>query len=119
MSDNVYWIFEVAVKPGKNDAFKALAKEMIAETKTQRPDVLGYHWNLSEDGNTCAIYERFKTCDAAMVHINNFGKNWAAKFLDVVTPGKLNVYGKANDEVRNALAPFAPTYRNHFDGFIR
>ena len=59
VSDNVFWVVELAIIPGQLDAFKALMNEMVAATQADEPGALNYEWFISEDGTTCHIYERY------------------------------------------------------------
>jgi quinol monooxygenase YgiN len=52
MSENVYWLLEVAIKPGEFDNFKALMEEMVEATQANEPNTLNYEWTISEDSQT-------------------------------------------------------------------
>lgn len=119
MSDVVHWILEVAIQPGQADAFKALMKEMVAATQANEPGTLAYEWNLSADGGTCHIYERYKDPAATMVHLGNFGKNFAKRFVPMVKPGRLSVYGTPSEDVKKGLAGSGAVYYQPIGGFGR
>ncbi len=118
MSENVHWILEVAVTPGKVAAFKSLMEEMVDSTRKE-PGALSYDWNISPDGAACHIYEYYKDSAATMVHLNNFEKNFAGRFLSMAKPVWFYLYGSPNAEVRAALAGLNPTYYKPFGGFVR
>jgi len=40
MSDNVYGVLELAIKPGELDNFKRLMTEMVEATQTNEPNTL-------------------------------------------------------------------------------
>ena len=119
MSEHVYWVLEGLINPGKLDAFKALVEEMSAATKANEPGAVAYEWSLSPDGTKFHILEHYKNSAATATHIKNFGAHFAARFLGLVTPTYMNVYGTPNDEVREMLAGFGPSYYTHVAGFVR
>jgi quinol monooxygenase YgiN len=119
VSGHVYWVFEITVQPGQADAFKALAEEMCAGTKANEPGTLAYDWHANADGKTFHIFEHYKDADAAMVHLGNFGKNYAKRFMPMVTPVCFSVYGSPNEDVKKALAGLGPVYYQPFAGFVR
>ena len=118
MSDNVFWVVELAIKPGQLDAFKALMNDMVAATKANEPGALNYEWFISEDGTTCHIYERYADSAAVLAHAGNFaafGERWAA--LTEVT--RTNAYGTPSDEVKGLLGAFNATLLAPLGGFAR
>ena len=54
-----------------------------------------------------------------MQHLASFGANFAERFLSVLRPVRFVVYGTPSDEVREALAGFAPVYMQDAGGFTR
>jgi quinol monooxygenase YgiN len=119
MSEVVHWVLEVAIQPGQTEAFKALMKEMVDATKANEPDTLAYEWNISADGGTCHIYERYKDSAATLTHLGSFGKNFAKRFMPMVKPGKFCVYGRPSADVQKGLAGLNPIYFNPIGGFGR
>ena len=119
MSDNVYWVLELAIKPDQADAFKAVMSDMVAATEANEPDALNYEWTLSEDGATCHIYERYADSAATMTHLASFGANFAERFLAALEPTRFTVYGNPSAEVREALGAFGPAYMTPTAGFVR
>ena len=52
MSNNVYWLLELNIKPGQMGNFKTLVDEMVSSTK-EESGTLNYEWaheNLVGDG---------------------------------------------------------------------
>lgn len=119
MSDNVYWVLELTINDGQQEAFKALAAEMSEATQANEPGALNYEWTIGEDGKTVHIYERYADSAATMVHLAAFGANFAERFLTVFTPTRFVVYGNASDEVKEALSGFGPAYLTPTAGFAR
>lgn len=119
MSNDVYWVFELNIKPGQLDNMKALMDEMVEATQTNEPKAINYEWFISEDETTCHIYERYTDSAAVMTHLGNFGQNFAKRFFAVAEPKRQVVYGNPNDEVRKALGRGGAVFMGPLGGFTR
>ena len=117
MSEEFYWILEVAILPGEMDAFRSVARDLITATQAE-PGTLNYEWNLSGDEKTCHIYERYQNSEAAIVHVRSFGQ-YAERFMKACRPTLFDIYGAPNEEVKAALADFGPVYFTPMGGFKR
>ena len=118
MSNNVYWLLELNIKPGQMGNFKTLVDEMVSSIK-EESGTLNYEWALSSDQSTCHIYERYADSAAAMVHLGNFGAKFADQFMAVLEPTRLVVFGNPDDTVKGALEAFSPIYMSPVAGFAR
>jgi quinol monooxygenase YgiN len=119
MSDEVFWVFEITLKPGAVDAFSALAKEMVDANAAGEPDTLSYEVFLTGDGTRVHFCERFVDSAAVMAHVARFGQNFAARVLELATITRFEIYGEPSAEVRATLADFNPTYLTQVAGFRR
>lgn len=119
MTGHVYWIYELEIKPGAYEKFEALKSEMIAATEADEPGTLNYEWSVSEDRTTCHVLERFESSEAALVHMGNFGKKFASRFLEVLTPKSMRLYGHPSEAVVNALARVGAIRMPSVGGFSR
>lgn len=119
MSDNVYWMLELAIRPGELENFKKLMDEMIASTEENEPDTLNYEWTISEDGATCHLFERYKDSSAVMAHLGTFGSKFARRFLEFARPTRIVVHGRPSPQVKKALGPMGPIYMTPLGGFSR
>lgn len=54
-----------------------------------------------------------------MAHLGTFGERFAGRFMEILAPTRFVVYGSPNQEVKDALAAFGPTYMNSAGGFSR
>jgi quinol monooxygenase YgiN len=118
MSDQVSWLLELAVKPGELENFKTLMAEMVESTQGEAGVVM-YEWWISDDGSAIHISERFADSAAVVTHLTAFGEKFAQRFLAAVDPTRLVVYGAPNDEAKEALSAFGPTYMAPLGGFAR
>jgi quinol monooxygenase YgiN len=118
MTENIFWMFEATIKSGAYDNFEAVMQEMIAST-VEEPGTSNYEFFLNEDRTVCHIYERYADSNAALIHVGNFGANFAERFLSCVDPTKFVVYGPASDELKGILDGFGATYMTPLDGFAK
>ena len=118
VSNNVYWLLEVNIKPGKIENFKTLIDDMVSSTK-EESGTLNYELALSSDQATCHLYERYVDSAATMVHLGNFGAKFAERFMAIVEPTRFVVFGSPDDAVKRALEAFGPTYMTPLAGFAR
>lgn len=119
MSDNIFWVIEVAIKQGELGTFKALMEEMVSATKASEADTMNYEWFLSGDSTTCHIYERYADSAAVMKHLATFGARFAERFMASVTVKSIIVYGNLNEEAKNALGELSATFMTPIGGFAR
>src|SRR3954463_3820367 len=117
MSTHVSWMLELHVIGTKED-FTALVNEMVASTSNEA-GTLDYEWSTSADGTVCHLYERYLDSAAAMVHLATFGAKFAGRFLKMLKPIRLTLYGLPSQQVKNALAGMNPVYMRSVDGFSR
>jgi quinol monooxygenase YgiN len=119
MGNNIYWLLELSIKEGELENLKNLIIEMSDATRSDEPGALIYEWFVSDDGKQCHIYERYSDCAALMIHLGNFGAKFADRFLAILTPQRMTVYGEPTDEVRTALAGFGAVHMAELGGFAR
>jgi len=119
MNENVYWVLELAVQPGRLNEFRSLMQEMVEAARTQEPGTLNYEWNISGDGTACHIYVRYRDPAAVMAHMAVFGARFTDRFVALAKITRMVVYGAPGAEVKQALAPYGPVYLAPFGGFKR
>jgi quinol monooxygenase YgiN len=112
MSEQLSWLLEVTILPGKLADFRAVAKDLIANTQPE-PGTLDYEWHLSPDNTTCHIFERYRDSAAMIQHVGGFG------FLASCRPTRFSVYGDLSAEAKTALADLGPVYFSGLGGFSR
>ena len=90
MTENVYWLLELAINPDRFEDFKNLMAEMVEATQRNEAGALDYEWTISDDRQVCHLYERYQDSAAAMTHLESFGANFAARFMEVLKPTRLS-----------------------------
>ena len=118
MSESVFFILEVRVKPEARDSFPALVEELVEHTGKE-PGAQNYEWFSSEDGETVHIFERYADSDALMTHMAGFGEKFAARFFEAVDPIGMTVYGDPSPEAAEGLGALGPTMLGSMAGFRR
>lgn len=115
-TDDIYWVLTLDLAEGQDAAFEALMAEMVVATKAE-DGAKNYEWH--RNGNAVNIYERYETNGDAGIHLGNFGENFAERFLAILTPTGLDVYGPAEGGVREGLAGFGAAFYDQVGGFAR
>jgi len=119
MSENVYWVIELAVSPGCFEDLKTLNAELVEATRKNEVGMLDNHWAISDDRQVCHIYERFQDSAAVMTHLQWFGPNFGERFMKILKPTRFVVYGTPSVEVKDAISEFNPVYMAPLGGFRR
>ena len=119
MSNSVSWMLAVKTKDGMKDSFHELMHEMVASTKANEPDTHGYVWTTPNDGSTVHIYERYADSDAALLHVGNFGANYAERFMSMVDIESFDVYGDVSDKLAEVLGSLGAQMQTRLAGFVR
>ncbi|MCB0035834.1 MAG: antibiotic biosynthesis monooxygenase [Anaerolineales bacterium] len=119
MSDVVFWMLELTIAEGKLDTLKSLLAEMSEATQANEPGALNYEWYISADESKCHILERYADSAALLTHLGNFSKNFASRFMGILTPTKMTVYGNPNEAAVKALNNLGAVYYEHLGGFSR
>lgn len=114
-SDDIHWVITLDLAEGKDAEFDALMADMVIATKGEA-GAKTYEW--LRNGNAIHIYERYETNDDAGIHLANFGANFAERFLAILTPTGLNVYGPVEGGVRDGLAGFGAVFYDQVGGYM-
>ncbi|WP_120635184.1 putative quinol monooxygenase [Ruegeria sp. EL01] len=116
MTEHIYWLLKLDLQTDQDAAFDALMAEMVTATLNES-GAKSYEWHRS--GSAIHIFERYASSDDAMTHMQNFGTNFADRFLAILTPTQLDVYGPAKDDLRAALTPVGAVFHEQVGGFDR
>ena len=116
MTENVFWVIELAVNPGRSEELEALVPELV-EANRNEVGMLTQEIAISDDRQVCHIYERFQDPAAVATHAQLFGANFAARFFEILKPTRVVVYGTPSEQVKDALAGVNPVYMAPLGGF--
>ena len=126
MSDNVFFIVELDVKPGQIGDLRGVMREMADLTRAGEPGTLNYEWFLTADGTACHIFERYADPAAAVVHSATFPAELSQR-AQAFLPTRLTAYGTITEEIqqkrieplRQALPGLPVVYLYPLGGFAR
>ena len=118
MLSHIVTDFELSIKEGKLDDFKAIVNTMTEMTDVNEPNTLVYEWYINEDGSECHLLETFKDSDAFMVHLGNVSHMLGTLF-ELATMTRAKIYGSPSAELQEALDPLGVQYFAHFNGVTR
>ena len=118
MSGYIVTNFELSIKEGKLDDFKAVVNTMIEMTDVNELNTLVYEYYINEDGTECHLLETFKDSDAFMVHLGNVGHLFDTLF-ESATMTRAKIYGSPSAELQQALDPLGVEYFAHLNGIER
>lgn len=116
--NNISWNLKLSVNDGQLEQFRDLMNEMVEHARAET-GCMTYDWFVMADGSEVHIQERYADNDAVLVHLGNFGANFAERFMALVTPRSFVVYGPASDAIREALTPMGAVFLKPFGGFRR
>jgi quinol monooxygenase YgiN len=119
MDGDVYMMLELEVETGRENEFQVLMKEMVTAAEANETGTLNYEWSTSADGKLCHIYERYVDSAALMTHLGTFNERFAGRFLEILKPVRVVVYGSPSQAVKDALAGLNPIYMQAVSGFSR
>ena len=118
MNENVYWVIDLAVNPGRFEDLKTLIAELL-EANQKEVGFLTCEFAISDDRQVCHIYERFQDSAAVITHLQLFGANFSARFFEILKPTRFVICGTPSVEVKDAFAQFNPIYLAPLGGFRR
>jgi quinol monooxygenase YgiN len=118
MSENIYWVIELAVTPGRFEDLKTLVAE-LHEANRNKDGFLTYAVAISDDRQVCHFYERFQDSAAIINHTQSFGPKFSERFFEILKPTRFVIYGTPSAEVKDAVAGFNPVYMTPLAGFRR
>jgi len=115
-TENIYWVIELAINPGRFEDLKTLVAELF-EANRNKVGFLTYEVAISDDRQVCHIYERFQDSAAIISHTQSFGATFATRFFEILKPTRFVIYGTPSAEVKDAVAAFNPVYMTPLAGF--
>jgi len=107
MSAEIFWLYEVVVKPGQLDTLRTLMAGLVESTRAE-PRALSYEWSINDEGCVAHIDERYADSGATLAHVAVFRETFANRFLAAVEPARVVVCGTPSEAVKEALKPFPP-----------
>ena len=122
--DQVHYVVEFVIKPGKLDDFKAVAHELVDRVKAEEPATKSYQWYLSANGMRCHLHQWYDDSEAFVAHARGDAvADLLPKLLEYSTMSEITFFGHPSAEasrVLDRLAHRTTVTRNEwFAGFRR
>ena len=117
MSENIIWVAEATINPGRKADFEAVMKDLVAMTSKEK-GALNYQWYITEETGQVYIYERYADIDAAWAHLDTWAKG-ADRFMDAANFERLIVLSDLPADMRKVLEGINCEYRLPWGGFAK
>ena len=114
-SEEIFWIYEVKINPGKTEEFIFVARDLMAAMEDEQGTV-EFRYSLNADQSICHIYERYRDSDGLIAHADNFGRAISERFAEACSPSRFSVYGAPDDRVRSILHQYRATFLSNIIG---
>jgi quinol monooxygenase YgiN len=118
MREDIYWVCIFKLKPTDLDAFKAVVRPLVEETKKEEGS-LAYEYHVSSDQTEIHIIEHYRSSAAVVHHVTKTFSQFAEPFTAIATVSSFVVYGSPNKEAKEILDGFGAVYLSNFDGFTK
>lgn len=110
LAESTTWILELQVAEGDGEAFATLMDDMAASARATEPGTVIYEWYRGAEPGSWKVLERYADDDALLAHLGTFKQKFAERFLALVVPQSLTVYGAPGEAARGVLAGFGAVY---------
>lgn len=113
------WIITCKCSVSDFDQVVALAGEMAAYFESNEPNTTHFEWSVNADHDCVHIHERYADSAQALAHMSAFGDRFGGRFMGLLQPQSVVVYGFPNAELSEALKGLSPQTLSTFAGFAR
>lgn len=105
--------------PSNYESVAALAAEMSGHFEVNEPSTTHFEWSATRDRGRVDIHERYSNSEQALSHMAAFGQQFGSRFMSLLKPTSVVVYGSPSVDLQSALARLSPLYTETFAGFHR
>ncbi|MFY8149782.1 MAG: hypothetical protein ACOVNL_11295 [Prochlorococcaceae cyanobacterium] len=113
------WLITCKCQPEDYDKIVTLAAEMSAHFEANEPRTTHFEWSVSDDHSQVHIHERYADSEQALAHMGTFGEKFGERFMSLLTPQAVVVYGHPSSALSSALEGLSPVHMIPFEGFAR
>ena len=118
MTAYIWLVAELTIAKGKTEFFKSRMKTLINQVQAQESDTLIFQLFFNDDETKCYPLELYKDSEALTTHIHNV-RDVFKPVLEVSQLTRIEIYGNATEELKEAAAPLGAKYFTSWDGFSR
>ena len=115
----VSWIIEASVKPESLESISSLMNEMSEDFLANEPNTLNFEWSIDSTSTLLHLHERYGNSDTAINHMKTFGAKYGERFMSLISPQRVVVYGHPSESLSNDLQALSPVRLSHLGGFTR
>jgi len=115
----VSWIIEASVKPENLDSISSLMSEMSHDFMENERQTLNFEWSIDSSQTLLHLHERYEDSATALGHFNSFRSKYGERFMALISPFRVVVYGHPSESLSNELQSLRPIVLNCLGGFTR
>jgi quinol monooxygenase YgiN len=115
----VSWIIEASIMPENLDSILILVNEMSHDFMENEPQTVNFEWSIDSTQTLLHLHERYEDSATALGHVKSFRSNYGDRFISLITPLRVVVYGHPSEPLSNELQPLSPVVLNCLGGFTR
>lgn len=115
----VSWMITCECDPSNYESIAALAAEMSGYFEANEPSTTHFEWSATSDRARVDIHERYANSEQALSHMATFGQQFGSRFMSLLKPTSVVVYGFPTPDLQSALAGLSPLHTDAFAGFHR
>jgi quinol monooxygenase YgiN len=102
--DQIQYVVEFAIKPGRLDEFKRVAREVIDRVHAEEPGTRSYQWYLSANATRCHVHQWYADSAAFVAHAGgDVLADLLPKLLEVSTMSEITFFGDPSPEATRVL----------------
>ena len=115
----VAWIIEASFKPENLDSISSLMNEMSLDFMENERQTLNFEWSIDSTQTLLHLHERYEDSATALGHVKSFRSKYGERFLSLISPFRVVVYGHPSEPLSNELQPLRPVTLDCLGGFTR
>ena len=115
----VSWIIEASVKPENLDSILSLMNEMSHDFMENERETLNFEWSIDSTQTLLHLHERYEDSATALGHVKSFRSKYGERFISLISPLRVFVYGHPSEPLSNELQPLSPVVLCYLGGFTR
>jgi quinol monooxygenase YgiN len=115
----VSWIIEASVKPENLDSISSLMNEMSHDFMENECQTLNFEWSIDSTQTLLHLHERYEDSATALGHVKRFRSKYGDRFISLISPLRVVVYGHPSEPLSKELQPLRPVVLDCLGGFTR
>ena len=93
--------------------------EMSQDFMENEDQTLNFEWSIDSTQTLLHLHERYEDSSTALGHVKNFRSKYGERFISLISPMRVVVYGHPSETLSNELKPLRPVVLSHLGGFTR